>query len=64
MSDYGLKEFCGNCGAKWTTPRDNGWCCSVPFFQTSEYCPKCMGTGGVYPHAVCPHCEGTGERDV
>ena len=62
-----LKEYCGSCGAPWNTlsigdPRNNSFCCPVPFFQSSEYCGLCMGTGGEYPHAVCPHCKGTGEK--
>ncbi len=63
MPDYGIKEYCGSCGAKWNGERENGWCCSSPGFMSSEFgnCPKCMGTGGEYPHAVCPHCDGTGE---
>ena len=61
-----MKEYCGSCGAKWNpifraNLDTNGFCCSAPFFQSSEYCDKCMGTGGEYPHAVCPHCNGTGE---
>ena len=63
-----FKEYCGSCGSSWTKTIGtkgslvNNYCCSVPFFQSSEYCNACMGTGGVYPHAVCSRCNGTGEK--
>ncbi len=75
--DYGMKEFCGNCGAKWTgkVPDNNGFCCAVPFFQNSEYCPACMGTGETLTGrqarfgegletTICAKCKGTGEKDA
>ncbi len=65
-----LKEYCGSCGAPWTKTigtKDslaNNYCCPAPMFQSTEYCGPCMGTGGEYPHAVCFHCNGTGEKNV
>ncbi|KKM99419.1 hypothetical protein LCGC14_1148180 [marine sediment metagenome] len=63
-----IKEYCGSCGSSWTKTigtKDslaNNYCCSAPMFQSNEYCNVCMGTGRVYPHTVCPHCKGTGEK--
>ncbi|KKN70533.1 hypothetical protein LCGC14_0429640 [marine sediment metagenome] len=58
-----FKEYCGSCGAKWTGPshQNNGFCCASPFYQNSEYCTTCMGTGGMET-AICPECKGTGEK--
>lgn len=68
MPDYGIKEFCGSCGAPWIgeigvgsfASRNNGWCCSSPGFMNSEFCATCMGTGGVDTY-TCKSCGGTGE---
>jgi DnaJ-class molecular chaperone len=62
-----FKEYCGNCGALWTTTINtkehlsNNFCCASPFYQNSEYCTTCMGTGGMET-AICPECKGTGEK--
>lgn len=62
---YGIKEYCGSCGAPWIDRNNNGFCCAAPGLMSSEFCVSCMGSGEkldeMFRKVSCADCGGTGE---